>query len=210
MRFKSRPVPSRRQHPGLTSVTVQDPMITDDPQPFGCGLIHGGVWDNARLPTPLLYNKTDHTLKCSTKTGHSIARILPAHPAPGPTIDFAYIAPYAHSIPKSPKRIARNLSNAHCAQYAKQPIARYMHFGQNNIARNAQNAYSAVYAFWPKIHCAVYAFWPKTHCAQSAKPTKNTSQARNMHLFMSTIVIVGPAAAYATFVISCILRAMRT
>jgi hypothetical protein len=81
---------------------------------------------------------------------HSIARILPAHPAPGPTIDFAYIAPYAHSIPKSPKRIARNLSNAHCAQYAKQPIARYMHFGQNNIARNAQNAYSAVYAFWPK------------------------------------------------------------
>jgi hypothetical protein len=141
---------------------------------------------------------------------HSIARILPAHPAPGPTIDFAYIAPYAHSIPKSPKRIARNLSNAHCAQYAKQPIARYMHFGQNNIARNAQNAYSAVYAFWPKIHCAVYAFWPKTHCAQSAKPTKNTSQARNMHLFMSTIVIVGPAAAYATFVISCILRAMRT
>jgi len=141
---------------------------------------------------------------------HSIARILPAHPAPGPTIDFAYIAPYAHSIPKSPKRIARNLSNAHCAQYAKQPIARYMHFGQNNIARNAQNAYSAVYAFWPKIHCAVYAFWPKTHCAQSAKPTKNTSQARNMHLFMSTIVIVGPGAAYATFVISCILRAMRT
>ena len=141
---------------------------------------------------------------------HSIARILPAHPAPGPTIDFAYIAPYAHSIPKSPKRIARNLSNAHCAQYAKQPIARYMHFGQNNIARNAQNAYSAVYAFLPKIHCAVYAFWPKTHCAQSAKPTKNTSQARNMHLFMSTIVIVGPAAAYATFVISCILRAMRT
>ena len=132
---------------------------------------------------------------------HSIARILPAHPAPGPTIDFAYIAPYAHSIPKSPKRIARNLSNAHCAQYAKQPIARYMHFGQNNIARNAQNAYSAVYAFWPKIHCAVYAFWPKTHCAQSAKPTKNTSQARNMHLFMSTIVIVTAGAAYATFLI---------
>ena len=94
---------------------------------------------------------------------------MPAHPAPGPTIDFAYIAPYAHSIPKSPKRIARNLSNAHCAQYAKQPIARYMHFGQNNIARNAQNAYSAVYAFRPKIHCAVYAFWPKTHCAQSAQ-----------------------------------------
>jgi len=85
-----------------------------------------------------------------------------------------------------------------------------MHFGQNNIARNAQNAYSAVYAFLPKIYCAVYAFWPKTHCAQSAKPTKNTSQARNMHLFMSTIVIVGPGAAYATFVISCILRAMRT
>ena len=141
---------------------------------------------------------------------HSIARFLPAHPAPAVTIDFAYIAPYAHSIPKSPKRIARNLSNAHCAQYAKQPIARYMHFGQNNIARNAQNAYSAVYAFWPKIHCAVYAFWPKTHCAQSAKSNQNTSQARNMHLFMSTIVIVGPAAAYATFLISCILRAMRT
>jgi len=85
-----------------------------------------------------------------------------------------------------------------------------MHFGQNNIARNAQNAYSAVYAFWPKIHCAVYAFWPKTHCAQSAQTNQNTSQARNMHLFMSTIVIVGPAVAYATFVISCILRAMRT
>jgi hypothetical protein len=102
---------------------------------------------------------------------HSIARFLPAHPAPAVTIDFAYIAPYAHSIPKSPKRIARNLSKAHCAQYAKQPIARYMHFGQNNIARNAQNAYSAVYAFRPKIHCAVYAFWPKTHCAPSAKPT---------------------------------------
>ena len=150
------------------------------------------------------------TSKPLALTIHSIARFLPAHPAPGPTIDFAYIAPYAHSIPKSPKRIARNLSNAHCAQYAKQPIARYMHFGQNNIARNAQNAYSAVYAFWPKIHCAVYAFWPKTHCAQSAQTNQNTSQARNMHLFMSTIVIVGPAVAYATFVISCILRAMRT
>ncbi len=130
---------------------------------------------------------------------HSIARFLPAYPAAEVWIDFAYIAPYAHSIPKSPKRIARNLSNAHCAQYAKQPIARYMHFGQNNIARNAQNAYSAVYAFWPKIHCAVYAFWPKTHCAQSAQTNQNTSQARNMHLAMSTIVIVTTAMAYASF-----------
>ena len=53
----------------LTSVTVQDPMITDDPQPFGPGLIHGGVWDNARPPTPLLHSKTDHTLK---RCGYSV------------------------------------------------------------------------------------------------------------------------------------------
>jgi hypothetical protein len=48
------------------------------------------------------------------------------------------------------------------------------------------------------------------HCAQSAETNKNTSQARNMHLAMSTIGIVGPAMAYATFLILCILRAMRT
>jgi hypothetical protein len=85
-----------------------------------------------------------------------------------------------------------------------------MHFGQNHIARNAQNAHSAVYAFWPKIHCAVYAFWPKTHCAQSAQTNQNTSQARNMHLAMSTIGIETTAMVYATFLILCILRAMRT
>ena len=103
---------------------------------------------------------------------HSIARFLPAHPALEVTLDFAYIAPYAHSIPKSPKRIARNLSNAHCAQYAKQPIARYMHFGQNNIARNAQNAYSAVYAFWPKSIARYMHFGQKRIARNLQKPTK--------------------------------------
>ena len=113
------------------------------------------------------------SLTCRWPSGiHSIARFLPAHPAAGVTSDFAYIAPYAHSIPKSPKRIARNLSNAHCAQYAKQPIARYMHFGQNNIARNAQNAYSAVYAFWPKSIARYMHFGQKRIARNLQKPTK--------------------------------------